>query len=139
MISLVRIVVPSSNIVINLPRTSEKLHCKGELYRSTDHKLCYALYKDYFYQMSLMGYFGTHYICVGYSRSPIKIHKITPSAEYNYRLKRLDTLPNELTNQNFKKVPKVVEQKKTLGTCVINSLMSPPSVRLIYIYANHFI
>ena len=31
--SLWRVVVPSPKIVINLPRTYEKLHCKGEPYR----------------------------------------------------------------------------------------------------------
>ena len=31
-ISLGRVAVPSSKIVINLPRTYEKLHCKGEPY-----------------------------------------------------------------------------------------------------------
>ena len=59
--------------------------------------------------------------------SLIMIHKITPSVDYNYWLKRLDT-----TNQNSIKVLKVVEptNKKTLiiilwVTSVINSLMSP--------------
>ena len=44
------------------------------------------------------------------------IHKIILSVDYNYRLKRLDTQLNELTNQNLLKVPKVVKQtnKKTL-------------------------
>ena len=32
-ISLGRLVVPTSKIVRNLPRTYENLHCKGELYR----------------------------------------------------------------------------------------------------------
>ena len=46
------------------------------------------------------------------------------------RLKRLDTKLNEPINQNSTKVPKVVEPKirkhhhKTLGTSVINNLMS---------------
>ncbi len=48
------------------------------------------------------------------------IHKITPSAVYNWWLKRLDTFGdavyNEPTNQNSIKVSKVVEQtnKETL-------------------------
>ena len=36
------------------------------------------------------------------------IHKITPSVDYNYWLKRLDTQLNETTNQNLIKVLKVV-------------------------------
>ncbi len=53
------------------------------------------------------------------------IHKITPSVENNYGLKRLDTQLNEPTNQNSIKVPKVVKptNKKilleTLGTSVV--------------------
>ena len=31
-ISLGRVVLPSPKIVINLPRTNEKVHCKGETY-----------------------------------------------------------------------------------------------------------
>ena len=33
-ISLRRVVVPSPKLVINLPRTYEKLHCKGEPYHT---------------------------------------------------------------------------------------------------------
>ena len=61
------------------------------------------------------------------------ILKITPPVEYNKCLKRLDTKQNEPTNQNSLKVPKVVKPNnkktifKTLGTSVINRLMSPPS------------
>ena len=50
------------------------------------------------------------------------------------QLKRLDTKLNETTNQNLIKVPKVVEQTnkkkllKKLGTSVINSPKSPPSL-----------
>ena len=36
------------------------------------------------------------------------IYKITPSVDYNYWLKRLDTKPNETTNP-IKKVPKVIK------------------------------
>ena len=42
--------------------------------------------------------------------SPMMIHIITPSVDYNKLLKRLDTQLIELTNQ--KKVPKVVKQTK---------------------------
>ena len=44
------------------------------------------------------------------------IHKITPSVDYNQWLRRLDTQPNEATNQNSFKVPKVdkTTNKKTL-------------------------
>ena len=62
------------------------------------------------------------------------IHKITPSADYNKWLKRLDTQSNEPTNQNSKEVPKVVHPMykkryyKTLGTSVMNSPMSPSSL-----------
>ena len=37
------------------------------------------------------------------------IHKVNPSVNYNYRIKRLDTQLNELTNQNSMKVTKVVK------------------------------
>ena len=37
------------------------------------------------------------------------IHKIIPSVENNYLLKRLDTQPNEQTNQNSLKGFKVYE------------------------------
>ena len=64
------------------------------------------------------------------------IHKITPSVDYNYWQKRLDTQLNEPTNQNLIKVPKIVKPMnkkvfyKTLGTGVINSPMSPPLLLL---------
>ena len=54
--------------------------------------------------------------------------QITPSVDYNYWLKRLDTQLIEPTNQ----VPKNVRPKnkkreyKTLETSVLNSLMFPP-------------
>ena len=57
------------------------------------------------------------------------INKITPSITELW-LKRLDTQLNKPTNQNLLKVPKVVRStnKKTLGTSVINSLLSPLSL-----------
>ena len=64
------------------------------------------------------------------------IHKINPSEYYNKCLKRLDTSLNETKNLNLIKGPKVVKQQirisyyKTLGTSVINSQMSPPSLIL---------
>ena len=43
-------------------------------------------------------------------------HKITRSVKYNWWIKRLDTQYNELTNQNLKEVPKVVQPtKKNFG------------------------
>ena len=36
--------------------------------------------------------------------------KTTLSVEYNQQLKRLDTQPNEPTNQNSKKFPKLLSQ-----------------------------
>ena len=44
------------------------------------------------------------------------IYKITPSVDYNWWLKRLDTQINEPTNQYSIKVPKIVKpmNKKTL-------------------------
>ena len=48
--------------------------------------------------------------------SPMMIHKITPSLDYNWWFKHLDTQLNESTNQNSRKVAKFVRQtnKKTL-------------------------
>ncbi len=46
------------------------------------------------------------------STSPIMVHKIFPTVDYNYWLKRLDTKLNEPTNQNLTKVTKVVEIRK---------------------------
>ncbi len=56
---------------------------------------------------------------------------LTPSVDYNKWLKYLDTQLNELTNKNSIKIPKVfnvkpTNKKKTLGTSVMNSPMSPP-------------
>ena len=46
----------------------------------------------------------------------MKIHKITPSVDYNQWLKSLDSQVNKLTNPNEIAVPQVVEptNKKTL-------------------------
>ena len=48
--------------------------------------------------------------------SPIVIHKITPSVDYYYWLKRLDTKLNDPTNKHSMEVPKVAKpmNKKTL-------------------------
>ncbi len=60
--------------------------------------------------------------------------QIIPFLDYNYWLKHLDT---ESTNQNSLKVPNVVTPTnkktilKTLGTRVINSPLSPPSLIFI--------
>ena len=43
-----------------------------------------------------------------YCTSPMMIHKIVPPFDYNYWLKRLDTQHDKPTNQNLRKVPKVV-------------------------------
>ena len=65
----------------------------------------------------------------------MKINKITPSVDYNLLLKRLDTQFNESTKQNSIKGLKAVDKKRirkryyiTLGTSVINSLLSPPNL-----------
>ena len=54
-----------------------------------------------------------------------------PLCSDNQWLKRLDSQLHELTNKNSIEVPKVVKptNKKTLGTSVINSLMSPPCLQ----------
>ena len=62
------------------------------------------------------------------------MYPITSSVDYNLRLKRLDTQLNEATNQNSRKVPKVIKLTnknmllKSLWTSVINSPMSPLSM-----------
>ena len=63
--------------------------------------------------------------------------------DYNQWLKRLDTQLNEPTNQNSRKVPKVVKSTnkktlyyKTMGTIEINSGMSPPFL-LTFAVANN--
>ena len=55
------------------------------------------------------------------------IHIITPSADYNKWLKRLNTQLNDPTNQNSLKYPKLLSQRikkrfyQTLWTSVINN------------------
>ena len=62
------------------------------------------------------------------------IHKIIPSVDFNEWLKHVDTQLNEPTNQNSIKALKLLIQRirkryiLTLGTSVINSVMSPPSL-----------
>ena len=62
------------------------------------------------------------------------IHKFTAFVDYNQWLKRLDTQINKATNQISKKVTKVVmtlnkkRYNKTLGTSVVNSPMSLPTL-----------
>ena len=55
------------------------------------------------------------------------IHKIIPSVDYNYWMKRLNTQLNEPNNKNSHKK----RYYKTLGTSVINNPMSPPSLSWI--------
>ena len=63
-------------------------------------------------------------------------NKINPFKDYNQWLKRLDTQLNEPKKTNSIIVPKVVKPTNniryynTLGTSVINSPMSPPSLNL---------
>ena len=67
--------------------------------------------------------------------------KITLYVEW---LKRLDTLLNELTNQNSNKSPKLLSQRirkrynKTLRTSVINIPMSPPSLAVDILTEDYF-
>ena len=75
---------------------------------------------------------------------PIRVHKITPSLDYNKRLKHLDTQLNEPTNPKFHKSSKNVMQTnkkkcyyKTSGTSVINHPMSPPSMCILYTLQLH--
>ena len=51
-----------------------------------------------------------------YIPTPMTKHKVTPSLDHNKWKKRFDTHLNEPTNQNSRKVPKVVKptNKKTL-------------------------
>ena len=64
------------------------------------------------------------------------IIEITPSLDFYYCLKSLDTQLNAITNQNSIKVPEAVKPInnktffKSLGTSAINILMSPPSMIL---------
>ena len=48
-------------------------------------------------------------------QSPMLIHKVTPSVDYNWWLKRLDTQLNKPVNQNLIKVPKLSQRIKTLS------------------------
>ena len=71
------------------------------------------------------------------------LHKITPSVDYNKRLKRFDTQLNKPTIQNLIKVSKMVKlinckrYHETLGTSVINNPLTFPS-RGLYIWQfNH--
>ena len=48
---------------------------------------------------------------INFCPSPMRIHKIIPSVDLNYRLKRFDTQLNEPTNKNSFKVPKIVKLK----------------------------
>ncbi len=60
------------------------------------------------------------------------IHKITPSVDCNLWLNREDNQLNKPINQNSIKVVKPTNKKrfyKTLGSSVINSSISPPSLR----------
>ena len=61
--------------------------------------------------------------------SPLIIHQITTSLDYNQWLKRLDTQLKYPTNQNLLKVPIVPTNYKSLGISVINSPMSVPYLK----------
>ena len=67
--------------------------------------------------------------------SSMILHKITPSLDYNWRLKKVSTLISmNLSTTIFKKSPKLWSQRirkrydKILGTSVINSPMTLPSL-----------
>ncbi len=53
-----------------------------------------------------------------------------PFSRLQLVVESLDTQPNEPTNQNSNKIPNVAKpsSKKTLGTSVINSQLSPLSL-----------
>ena len=59
------------------------------------------------------------------------LHNITLSIDYKQWFKRFDTKLNEPTNQDSVKLQKLLSQRirkrvyKTLGTSLINSLLSP--------------
>ncbi len=83
----------------------------------------------------LQGSKGIRQWLINSCTSPMKIHKITHSEDYNQWLKSLGTWKlNKPNNQNSIKVPKVgkptIKKRyyKTLGTSVINSSMSPYSL-----------
>ncbi len=69
--------------------------------------------------------------------TPMMINKISPSVDYNHWLKRFNTQLSKQTNKNSINSPKLLSQQirkkyyKTLGTSVINSPMSPPSLDLL--------
>ena len=76
---------------------------------------------------------GISQLLIYWCLSQMMTNKITPYVYYNWWLKRLDTQLNELTNKNSIKFLKVFKPKnnnyyKTLGTSVLNSPMSPPSL-----------
>ena len=66
--------------------------------------------------------------------TPMIVHKIIPSVDYNLLLKRLNTQLYEPTKQNSLKSPKLLSQRikkryyKTLGASVINRPLSPLSM-----------
>ena len=68
---------------------------------------------------------------------PIIIQRVIHSADYNNLLKHLETSFHKLSNKNSIRVPTFVNPmndkrfNKTLGTCVINSPMSPPSLAYV--------
>ena len=86
------------------------------------------------YQTTMQGSKGIQQWPKNLYTSPMMTYKITPSVYCNWWLKNLDTQVNELTNQNSIKSSKLLGQQirkhyyKTLGTIVINILMSPPSL-----------
>ena len=73
---------------------------------------------------------------INQSISPIIIHRVIHSADY-ILLKHLETSLHKLSNKNSIRVPTFVNPmndkrfNKTLGTCVINSPMSPPSLAYV--------
>ena len=89
-----------AKIVINRPRTYEKLICKGEPYR-------FAGYRDPSVKTDTRK--QTIFSMAIWLVSPMMIHKITPSIEYNLWLKLLDNQLNEPTYQNSLKASKVVK------------------------------
>ena len=59
------------------------------------------------------------------------INKITPSVDYNYMLKSLDTINLEPTNQSSTRVFEPLNKRacsKTLGASEIYSPITPPSL-----------
>ena len=66
----------------------------------------------------------------------MRIHKITPSVDYNWCLKRLDTQQNEPTYQNSIKVPKVVKptNKKSYYNKQCNKQPNVPSLPEYFLF-----